>query len=51
VALTFLTGVLIVVLAGTLLGQGAALERLAGYLFLWPGPLSIFVEPWTLIDV
>lgn len=51
VALTFLVGVLVVVLAGTLLGQGAALERIAGYLFLWPGPLSIFVEPWTLIDV
>ncbi len=51
VAVTFLVGVLVVVLAGTLLGQGAVLERFAGYLFLWPGPLSIFVEPWTLIDV
>lgn len=51
VAVSFLVGVLIVVLAATLLGQGALIERVASYLFVWPGPLSIFVEPWTLIDV
>lgn len=51
VALGILVGGLIVVLAGTLLGLGALIERAAGYLFIWPGPLSIFVEPWTLIDV
>lgn len=51
VALGILVGVLVVVLAATLLGQSALVERVTGYLFLWPGPLSIFVEPWTLIDV
>jgi hypothetical protein len=21
------------------------------FLFVWPGPLAVFSEPWTLIDV
>lgn len=51
VAAGILVGVLVLVLGATLLGQGDLLERGAELLFLWPGPLSLFVAPWTLIDV
>jgi hypothetical protein len=51
VAVGFLVSVLLVVIAATMLGQEPLLERIARYVFVWPGPLAIFVEPWTLIDV
>lgn len=51
VAVLFVLFVVVVTLAAMLLGQEAKLERAVGLLFRWPGPLAIFVEPWTLIDV
>lgn len=34
-----------------LLGMSDIADALGRALFEWPGPLAIFVEPWTLIDV
>jgi hypothetical protein len=43
------TGVIGVALA--MFGLGEAVTAVGSFLFDWPGPFSIFVEPWTLIDV
>ena len=51
VAVLFVLAVVVIGLAATLLGQETTVERAVGLLFRWPGPLAIFVEPWTLIDV
>jgi len=51
VAAGVLVGVLVIVLGATLSGQADLLERAAELLFLWPGPLALFFQPWTLIDV
>lgn len=40
---------MIMVLA--LLGMSDVAEAFGRAVFEWPGPLAIFVEPWTLIDV
>jgi hypothetical protein len=42
-------GVVSIVLA--MFGLGDAVSAFGSFMFDWPGPLSIFVEPWTLIDV
>lgn len=34
-----------------LLGYENVAESVAAFFFEWPGPLAVFVEPWTLIDV
>ena len=51
VAVTAMVGVLGLVLIATLLGLGSQVEYAFELLFRAPGPLAIFVEPWTLIDV
>lgn len=51
VAATGLVAVLVIILAATLVGQTDLVERAAEYLFVWPGPLALFIEPWTLLDV
>lgn len=50
-ALSVLVGILALGLAAVLFGQSDLIERAGEWLFVWPGPLALFIEPWTLIDV
>lgn len=34
-----------------LLGLESAVDASVQFLFEWPGPLAVFTDPWTLIDV
>lgn len=34
-----------------LLGLEDAVDAAVQFLFTWPGPLAVFTDPWTLIDV
>ncbi len=51
VAVLFVLAVAVITVSAMLLGKSVQLERAVGLLFRWPGPLAIFVEQWTLIDV
>jgi hypothetical protein len=48
-------GVMIVIgvaaLATWALGAPDVVSLVGRFLFVWPGPLAVFSEPWTLIDV
>ncbi len=51
VVLVSLLGMGVVAVALTLMGLSEAVTAFGNFMFDWPGPLAIFVEPWTLIDV
>jgi hypothetical protein len=51
VALIILLSAAGLVIALALLGMSDVAEAIGRAVFQWPGPLAIFVEPWTLIDV
>jgi hypothetical protein len=51
VAVTVLVALLGVSLVAMIFGQADLIERAGEALFVWPGPLALFVDPWTLIDV
>lgn len=53
-AVVALVGLIGFGLGGTILsmlGAGDAVEAIGRFIFITPGPLGIFVEPWSLIDV
>lgn len=51
VALVFLLSVTALIVLFALLGLSDLSEAAGKAVFVSPGPLAIFVEPWTLIDV
>ncbi len=51
VALIIMLSGAAVIMVLFLLGMNDVAEAFGGAVFEWPGPLAIFVEPWTLIDV
>ena len=51
VVLAALLGIGVVAVMLAMFGLGDAVSAFGSFMFDWPGPLSIFVEPWTLIDV
>ena len=51
VAVSILVGMLGLGLVAMLFGQSDLVERAGEWAFVWPGPLALFVDPWTLIDV
>jgi hypothetical protein len=51
VALVSLLSLGLVGVVMAMLGFGEGVTAIGNFLFDWPGPLAIFVEPWTLIDV
>ncbi|MBX3132611.1 MAG: hypothetical protein KF689_04395 [Gemmatimonadaceae bacterium] len=51
VFLALLVGVSLTLGSLALLGYPNVAESVGKFFFEWPGPLAIFVEPWTLIDV
>lgn len=51
VVLIALLGLVGLSLTMWLVGGPDLLATVGRFLFLWPGPLAIFTEPWTLIDV
>lgn len=51
VVLASLIGMGVVAVALSIFGLGDAVTAFGSFMFDWPGPLSIFVEPWSLIDV
>lgn len=51
VAVAILVGLAAIGLIAMLAGQMDLLERAGERLFVWPGPLALFTDPWTLIDV
>lgn len=48
IILLFCTAMIMVL---AVLGMSDVAEAVGRAVFEWPGPLAIFVEPWTLIDV
>lgn len=51
VALVSLLGLGAVGVVLAMLGFGDVVTAIGNFMFDWPGPLAIFVEPWSLIDV
>ena len=51
VAVSILVGIMGLGLVAMLFGQSDLVERAGEWIFVWPGPLALFVDPWTLIDV
>lgn len=51
VALIILLSITALIVVLAILGMSDVAESAGRAVFEWPGPLSIFVEPWTLIDV
>lgn len=51
VAVSILVGMLGLGLVAMLFGQSDLVERAGEWGFVWPGPLALFIDPWTLIDV
>lgn len=51
VALGIMIAIGLTSLATWALGAPDLVTALGRFLFVWPGPLAVFSEPWTLIDV
>lgn len=51
VALLALVGLIGIAFGLWLLGLEGAVDATMQFLFDWPGPLAVFTDPWTLIDV
>ncbi len=51
VALVLMLGSAASIMLLFILGMSDIAEAIGRAVFEWPGPLAIFVEPWTLIDV
>lgn len=51
VAVVFLLSCTAIIMVLAVLGMSDVAEAIGRAVFTWPGPLSVFVEPWTLIDV